>query len=127
MLLRRLGNKSKIVNTTSILNYFPPHDIFIDMFFGAGGVFFNKPLANYNICNDLDSDVFNLFTVVTHQRKALMKLRAKESALHAVFFIITELQSYRDLDSVIFIEGQLTSPIERILFYRKVQKNILAL
>lgn len=71
MLLRRFGNKTKIVNTTSILSFFPAHDIFIDMFFGAGGVFFNKPLAKYNICNDLDSDVFNLFTVVTHQRKQL--------------------------------------------------------
>ena len=68
--------------------------------------------------------------MLKHQHKtvdSLMKVRAKQCALHAVFFMITELQSYRDLDSVIFIEGQLTSPIERILFYRKVQKEILKL
>ena len=71
MILRRLGNKSKIAE--KIQSYFPPHKIYIEPFFGAGGMFFNKPKAKYNIVNDLDSDVFNLFQVVMNQKEELEK------------------------------------------------------
>jgi len=71
MILRRLGNKQKIAK--EIQKYFPPHKIYIEPFFGAGGMFFNKPKAKYNIVNDLDSDVFNLFQVVMNQKEELEK------------------------------------------------------
>jgi len=71
MILRRLGSKKKIAK--KIQAYFPPHKIYIDPFFGAGGMFFNKPKAKYNIVNDLDSDVFNLFQVVMNQKEELEK------------------------------------------------------
>ena len=71
MILRRLGNKQAIAH--KILPYFPPHKIYIEPFFGAGGMFFNKPKAKYNIVNDLDSDVFNLFQVVMNQKDELEK------------------------------------------------------
>ena len=71
MILRRLGNKKKIAK--EIQKYFPPHKIYIEPFFGAGGMFFNKPKAKYNIVNDLDSDVFNLFNVVMNQKEDLEK------------------------------------------------------
>ena len=69
MILRRLGNKKKLM--PKLLPLFPPHKIFIDVFFGAGGVFFNKPKAKYNIVNDLDSDVYNLFQVVMRKKDEL--------------------------------------------------------
>jgi DNA adenine methylase len=71
MILRRLGNKKKIAK--KIQSYFPKHKIYIEPFFGAGGMFFNKPKAKYNIVNDLDSDVFNLFQVVMNQKEELEK------------------------------------------------------
>ncbi len=71
MILGRLGNKKKIAK--EIQKYFPPHKIYIEPFFGAGGMFFNKPKAKYNIVNDLDSDVFNLFQVVMNQKEELEK------------------------------------------------------
>ncbi|AGO48364.1 DNA methyltransferase [Cellulophaga phage phi10:1] len=71
MILRRLGNKKKIAS--EIQKHFPPHKIYIEPFFGAGGMFFNKPKAKYNIVNDLDSDVFNLFQVVMNQKEELEK------------------------------------------------------
>lgn len=72
MILRRLGNKAKIAK--EIQKYFPSHKIYIEPFFGAGGMFFNKPKAKYNIVNDLDSDVFNLFQVVMNQKEELFDL-----------------------------------------------------
>lgn len=69
MILRRLGNKSKIAG--KIQEYFPQHKLYIEPFFGAGGMFFNKPKSKYNIVNDLDSDVFNLFWVVMNRKEEL--------------------------------------------------------
>tara|TARA_R110000824_G_scaffold395070_6_gene595410 strand:+ start:11106 stop:11879 length:774 start_codon:yes stop_codon:yes gene_type:complete len=71
MILRRLGNKKKLAQ--QIQTFFPEHKIYIEPFFGAGGMFFNKPKAKYNIVNDLDSDVFNLFQVVMDQKEELEK------------------------------------------------------
>lgn len=69
MILRRLGNKKKIAKT--IQQHFPVHRIYIEPFFGAGGMFFSKPKAKYNILNDLDSDVFNLFNIVISRPEEL--------------------------------------------------------
>lgn len=71
MILRRLGNKKQIAK--EIQKHFPPHNIYIEPFFGAGGMFFYKPKVKYNIVNDLDSDVFNLFQVVSNQKDELVK------------------------------------------------------
>lgn len=71
MILRRLGNKSRIAN--KIVNHFPKHEIYIELFFGAGGLFFNKPKAKYNICNNIDSEVFNLFMVAKNNSDELYK------------------------------------------------------
>ena len=69
--LMRCGNKRRIAD--KIIPLFPKHDMYIELFFGAGGMFFRKPKAKYNICNDLDDDVFNLFMVLQdeEQRKKL--------------------------------------------------------
>jgi len=69
MVLRRLGNKSKIA--AKIIQYFPAHSIYIEPFFGAGGMFFNKPLTKYNFLNDNDSNVFNLFKVLMNEKEQL--------------------------------------------------------
>lgn len=71
MILRRLGNKRRIAK--QIQTHFPKHRIYIEPFFGAGGMFFNKPKAKYNILNDLDSDVYNLFQVVSDQMEELKR------------------------------------------------------
>jgi len=69
MILKRLGNKTKMAQ--DLLTYFPAHKIYIEPFFGAGGMFFNKPKVKYNIVNDSDSDVFNLFNVVSKHKEEL--------------------------------------------------------
>jgi DNA adenine methylase len=71
MILRRLGNKSQIAG--EIQKYFPQHSIYIEPFFGAGGMFFNKPKVKTNIVNDVDGDVFNLFQVVSNRYTELQE------------------------------------------------------
>ncbi len=50
-----------------LLPYFPPHDIYVEPFFGAGGMFFNKPRAAHNFLNDSDNEVFNLYMVAIEE------------------------------------------------------------
>ena len=69
MILRRLGNKQAIAQ--DIEKYFPYHRLYIEPFFGAGGMFFNKRKSKYNMLNDLDSDVFNLFQIVSTKKNEL--------------------------------------------------------
>ncbi len=69
MILNRMGNKRKM--SQKIIPYFPRHTLYIEPFFGAGGMFFSKPKVIYNIMNDLDSDVFNLFQVLQNQKEEL--------------------------------------------------------
>lgn len=70
MILRRLGNKQNIAN--EIQKYFPPHKIYVEPFFGAGGMFFNKPRVEHNLLNDLDSEVFNLFVTLKDNKTKLL-------------------------------------------------------
>lgn len=69
MILHRRGAKTKIAD--EIIQYFPIHELYIEPFFGAGGIFFNKPKVQYNIMNDIDSDVFNVFMMIKDYKEDL--------------------------------------------------------
>lgn len=71
MILNRLGNKDAIA--ADIYKYFPIHDLYIELFFGAGGMYFNKPMAKHNFLNDLDEDVYNLFRLLVDRKDDLVK------------------------------------------------------
>ena len=71
MILRRLGNKQKIAD--EIIKHFPVHTIYFEPFFGAGGLFFNKPLVQYNYLNDIDSNVHNLFVQLMNNKEELTR------------------------------------------------------
>jgi DNA adenine methylase len=68
-MLTRLGNKQALKDT--LYQYFPPHKMRIEFFFGAGGSFFNLPKPQYAILNDYDDDVFNLYQVLLSQKSEL--------------------------------------------------------
>lgn len=71
MILTRPGNKRRIAE--KIIPYFPYHTTFIDLFFGGGGLFFSKPRAKFNYCNDIENDIFNLFQVLKDKKDLLIK------------------------------------------------------
>lgn len=73
MFLRRIGAKSNIASL--IYQHFPPHSIYLENFFGAGGMLFNKkPMARYNIVNDRDSEVINCFNVAIGRSDELLDI-----------------------------------------------------
>ena len=54
-----------------IISFLPPHDTYVEPYFGSGAVFFQKKAARSEYINDLDGDVVNLFRVVREQPDAL--------------------------------------------------------
>jgi DNA adenine methylase len=52
--------------------YFPNHKMRVELFFGAGGSYFYLPKPKYAILNDLDDDVYNLYSVVLNQKDELI-------------------------------------------------------
>lgn len=69
MVLYRHGNKQRIAQR--IVPLLPAHQLWVEPFFGAGGLFFSKPRAPRNLVNDRDSEVFNLFSVVLDRPRDL--------------------------------------------------------
>lgn len=69
--LTRLGNKRRIAG--KIIPHFPQHTIYVEPFFGGGGMFFSKPKAEQNVLNDLDGEVYNLFRVILSDREAFRR------------------------------------------------------
>lgn len=53
--------------------YFPPHKMRIDLFFGAGGAYFNLPKPKFAILNDLDDEVTNLYLIVQTRKEELIE------------------------------------------------------
>lgn len=96
MILRRIGNKSKIAK--EIEKYFPQHSIYMEPFFGAGGMFFNKKKVKQNFLNDIDEDVFNLFNVVTRQYDEFI-LKFEAMPIHES--LIPFWQENKEKDSVL--------------------------
>jgi len=83
MILRRIGNKSKIAN--EIYKYFPKHTTRIILFFGAGGDFFNMPKARYTFMNDFDNNVYLCFDVLMRRKQELIDYIEK-MPIHQSFF-----------------------------------------
>lgn len=69
MIINRLGNKKAVA--AQIVPHFPKHTRYFEPFFGAGGMFFNKPRARYNFLNDLDGEVINAFDIVLRRKNEL--------------------------------------------------------
>ncbi len=66
----RLGSKDKIAN--QIQHFFPHHSIYVEPFFGVGGMYFNKKLVSLNILNDFDDYVHTFWISLKNNFKELL-------------------------------------------------------
>ena len=101
-----MGNKSKLA--AEIQKHFPEHKIYVEPFFGAGAMYFNKPKAKYNIMNDLDADVFNFWMMVSTRKEELeeaIKIMPVHSALLEHWKQNKELDPIRQALRFIFVSN----------------------
>lgn len=54
-----------------IIEHIPPHESYLEPFFGSGAVFFNKERARIETINDLDGEVVNFFRVCRERPEEL--------------------------------------------------------
>ena len=47
-----------------IISHMPPHEVYLEPFFGSGAVYFNKIKTTNETINDIDQNVVNLFKVI---------------------------------------------------------------
>lgn len=57
-----------------IISHMPPHQTYLEPFFGSGAVFFNKAPSALETINDLDGEVINLFKVIRDHPNELTRI-----------------------------------------------------
>ncbi|WP_252225386.1 MULTISPECIES: DNA adenine methylase [unclassified Clostridium] len=62
--ITRMGGKSKLRKI--IIGMIPEHTCYIELFFGAGWVYFGKEKSKVEVINDIDKELINLFKMIKH-------------------------------------------------------------
>lgn len=70
--LKYPGSKIKIADW--ICRYIPPHETYLELFFGGGAVFFNKEPTRIETINDLSGEVVNYFKILRDHPEELIRL-----------------------------------------------------
>ncbi len=62
--ISRMGGKSKLRN--KIIGFIPDHICYVELFFGAGWVYFGKEPSKAEVINDIDRELINLFRMLKY-------------------------------------------------------------
>ena len=58
-MISRVGGKTKIAR--EIIDLFPDHKTYAEVFIGGGSIYFRKPLVDVNVINDKDKDIIDIY------------------------------------------------------------------
>lgn len=78
----RPGGKSKLVK--KLLPHIPPHNTYIEPFFGTGAIYFNKEPAKREIINDLDRSVARLHKAIQKKKTLTCDLKNNKKKFEAL-------------------------------------------
>lgn len=70
-MVRWMGGKRRLA--AQILPQFAPHTCYVEVFSGAGALFFAKEPAQTEVLNDLNGDLVNLYRVVQHHLEEFVR------------------------------------------------------
>ena len=79
----RVGGKSKLRKT--ILGMIPKHTCYIELFFGAGWVYFGKEPSKIEVVNDIDKELINLFRTIKYHAPEIDRLLEYEFSGRDIF------------------------------------------
>ena len=79
----RVGGKSKL--RKSIIEQIPEHTCYIEVFFGAGWVYFGKESSKVEVINDIDKELVNLFRTIKYHAPEVERLLEYEFSGRDIF------------------------------------------
>lgn len=79
----RVGGKSKLRNT--IIEMIPIHTCYVELFFGAGWVYFGKEESKVEVINDIDGELVNLFKIIKYHSPEIERLLQYEFSGRDIF------------------------------------------
>ena len=69
--INRVGGKSN--SCKKIVELMPEHFCYVETFFGAGWVLFNKPISKVEVINDVDSELINFWRIIQRNPEEFIK------------------------------------------------------
>lgn len=88
--ISRMGGKSKLRKT--IIEMIPEHTCYVELFFGAGWVYFGKEKSKVEVINDIDRELVNLFKMLKYHAEEVRRLLDYEVCSRDIF------SEYKDID-----------------------------
>lgn len=81
--ISRMGGKSKLRKT--IIEMLPEHTCYVELFFGAGWVYFGKEPSKVEVINDIDKELINLFRTIKYHAPEVERLLQYEFSGRDIF------------------------------------------
>ncbi|WP_251861030.1 DNA adenine methylase [Clostridium sp. Marseille-Q2269] len=81
--ISRMGGKSKLRKT--IIKMIPEHTCYVELFFGAGWVYFGKEPSKVEVINDIDKELINLFRMIKYHSPEIERLLQYEFSGRDIF------------------------------------------
>lgn len=79
----RVGGKSKL--RKDIIDLIPEHMCYVELFFGAGWVYFGKEPSKIEVINDIDRELINLFRTIKYHAPEVERLLEYEFSGRDIF------------------------------------------
>ncbi len=79
----RVGGKSKL--RKMIIEMIPEHTCYVELFFGAGWVYFGKEPSRVEVINDIDRELVNLFKTIKYHAPEVKRLLEYEFSGRDIF------------------------------------------
>lgn len=79
----RMGGKSKLRKT--IIDMIPEHKCYVELFFGAGWVYFGKEPSKVEVINDIDKELINLFKMIKYHAPEIERMLEYEFSGRDIF------------------------------------------
>ena len=70
--ISRMGGKSRL--RKKIIERMPEHTCYVELFFGAGWVYFGKAPSKVEVINDIDKELVNMFKMIKHHAPEIERM-----------------------------------------------------
>ena len=97
----RMGGKSKL--RKKIIGMIPEHTCYIELFFGAGWVYFGKEPSKIEAINDIDGELINMFKMIKNHAPEVERLLKYEIASRDQFnnYLKCDIKSLTEVERAV--------------------------